>query len=116
MARSKDVNLLREDLQNLPRHVFGVHNNCRPEVCKRKDKNEVNLLEVLEPKLLEEVSKAIDNIKDTCPSYQNSPEERELILLSGPNAEQALPDLPEEEFLRTKKRKLEEIESCTNDI
>ncbi|KAF2884111.1 hypothetical protein ILUMI_22079 [Ignelater luminosus] len=34
----------------------------------------------------------------------------------GPNAEQVLPDLPEEEFLRTKKRKLEEIESCTNDI
>ncbi|KAF2891097.1 hypothetical protein ILUMI_15076 [Ignelater luminosus] len=45
IARSKDVNLLREDLQNLLRR-----------------KNEVNLLEVLEPKLLEEVSKTIDNI------------------------------------------------------
>ncbi|KAF2881916.1 hypothetical protein ILUMI_24260 [Ignelater luminosus] len=28
------MSLLREDLHNLPRHVFGVHSNCRQEVCK----------------------------------------------------------------------------------
>ncbi|KAF2887522.1 hypothetical protein ILUMI_18653 [Ignelater luminosus] len=144
VARSKDVNLLREDLQNLPR---------------RKD--EVNLLEVLEPKLLEEVSKAIDNIVRKIGRLQRNVTtnftERYMSVVSkftggkrvnftsggsyqrrclgaalvkrryqtndvkdnkdyGPSAEQALPDLPEKEFLRTKKRKLEEIENCTNDI
>ncbi|KAF2904177.1 hypothetical protein ILUMI_01997 [Ignelater luminosus] len=102
--------------------------------CARENKNEVNFAEIY-----------------ICPSYQNSPEGRELILQAidltnednylqqvcekretlreyiiktskkrkrrhqtndvkddknyGLNAEQALPDLLEEEFLRAKKRK-----------
>ncbi|XP_063222664.1 uncharacterized protein LOC134531069 [Bacillus rossius redtenbacheri] len=42
------IEILRQDLRNVPDHVFGNHKNCRSTFCKRKESGEKNLLPDLE--------------------------------------------------------------------
>lgn len=36
IARTRDINNLKNDLKNSARHIFGDHNRCRRQVCSRK--------------------------------------------------------------------------------
>ena len=36
-SRTRDVEALRHDLRNGPRHYFGDHSRCNPTHCKKKD-------------------------------------------------------------------------------
>ncbi|KAF2889994.1 hypothetical protein ILUMI_16179, partial [Ignelater luminosus] len=169
ITRCNNVQILMQDLRNLPYHIFGSHDSCRDVVCTRKLNNEENLVGLLqEDHLFEEIKKCVDNVvrkadrlqKNVTTNYaercvgaalaynlgpswhlalMNKPhlnkfcERREQLRLQkiesrkklkarrrqpqntdsdlhyGPNAQEALPDLPEEEFKSNMAKKLAEL-------
>lgn len=38
---------LRDDIYNVPLHVFGCHKNCKDYFCNKKNSDEVNVVDIL---------------------------------------------------------------------
>lgn len=72
------VDILREDLQNAPDHVFGSHEKCRSTFCNKKDSGEENLL----PKL--QASGLLQPIRDSITKLEKKADK--LITNSTTNA------------------------------
>ncbi|KAF2892147.1 hypothetical protein ILUMI_14026 [Ignelater luminosus] len=63
IARSKDVVLLKQDLKNMPYHIFGCHDVFREEICPRKHSNEQNHVVLLQhSNTFKEIQKCDHNI------------------------------------------------------
>lgn len=47
LPESTQIENLRHDILNAPAHVFGCHDKCADYFCKKKDKNEPNIVSIM---------------------------------------------------------------------
>lgn len=63
VARTRDIHNLRTDLKNSTKHIFGDHQFCRREVCKKETVLSENVVPLLESaNIFTEIVKITDNV------------------------------------------------------